>query len=73
MSTMEILRPIIRRIVMAGDEPRILAGLWAESYSDVPGSDVTADAILLAVAEFRQEREDLERLKARPEDETVGH
>jgi hypothetical protein len=72
VTSMSTIRPILRRIVDARQEGNIIADRWEESYEHVPGCDITADKILVAIAELRAERDEMEVLKARPENEDVG-
>jgi hypothetical protein len=69
VTTLAILRPIIRRIVMEGGADKIMPELWAGSYGHVHATDVTAEGISEAVAEFSKERDELEALRSRAESE----
>ena len=72
MTSMDRIRPLIRDMVMARTEMRILPSMWEDAYRHVPNTDITADRVALAIAEYRQEREDIVVLKSRPEPEADG-
>lgn len=67
MSNMEKIRPLLRQQVMLGTDHLILPAQWEEAFAHIGGTDITADAVTLAIAEARKEREDLETLRARSE------
>lgn len=67
MSSMEKIRPFIRDIVNRREDHLIDPILWTAAYEHIPGTDITADSITLAIAEFRKDLEDLELLRSRQE------
>ena len=56
-------RDHLRRLVLTREDGPVVPSHWARTY------DVSEDTILLAIAGFRQERDDIEALRVRQEAE----
>lgn len=69
MTTMSTLDPFLRRIVGNREESRIDLYAWGIAYSHLPETDITPEGIRGRVAELVAEREQVEIIRNRPEDQ----